>query len=238
MAVSTSPQRQQGALLALRAGEQQRECFMSNSIPSGSRRSPAAKTQPLDPWAAFLSYLIPGLGQIYQGRVAKGLLFCVALYTLFGYGMYLGHGMNVYLPDETKLPRIFLISKGNVVLTDGLELKGVFAAVGHRIHFLGQMWIGVAAWPAVWQYLNFDETKESLPLIGSFERTPAEAIVNQIQNEDDKTWDLGWVFTVIAGVLNIMVIYDALAGPAFGTVESTARDSEVRHGNAVVGASP
>jgi hypothetical protein len=27
--------------------------------------------------------------------------------------------------------------------------------------------------------------------------------------------DLGWVYTVIAGVLNIMVIYDAFAGPAF-----------------------
>ena len=39
--------------------------------------------------------------------------------------------------------------------------------------------------------------------------------LNELQNEGDKTWDLGWVFTVIAGALNIMVIYDALAGPAF-----------------------
>jgi hypothetical protein len=209
---------------------------MSNSSPAGSRRTPAAKPHPLDPWAAFLSYLIPGLGQIYQGRVAKGLVFCVAIYTLFAYGMYLGHGMNVYLPDETKLPRIFLISKGNPVLADGLELKGVFAAAGHRIHFLGQLWIGVAAWPAVWQYINFDETKEGLPLLGSFQRMPPEALINQLQNEDDKKWDLGWVFTVIAGVLNIMVIYDALAGPAFGTTDAAARDPEVRHGNAAVGA--
>ena len=27
--------------------------------------------------------------------------------------------------------------------------------------------------------------------------------------------ELAWVFTVIAGVLNILVIYDAVAGPAF-----------------------
>jgi hypothetical protein len=26
--------------------------------------------------------------------------------------------------------------------------------------------------------------------------------------------ELGWVYTVIAGVLNILVIYDAVAGPA------------------------
>src|SRR5438067_466518 len=29
----------------------------------------------LDPLAAFLSYLIPGLGQVKQGRIGKGLLF-------------------------------------------------------------------------------------------------------------------------------------------------------------------
>jgi TM2 domain-containing membrane protein YozV len=206
---------------------------MSNSSLAGLRRNAPAKPHPLDAGAALLSYLVPGLGQIYQGRIAKGLLFCVALYALFFYGMYLGHGMNVYLPDETKLPRIFLISKGSLS-SEGLELKGVFAAAGHRIHFLGQMWIGVAAWPAVWQYFNFDETKEPTGLLGSFERMPPEPVVNQLQNEDDKKWDLGWVFTVIAGVLNIMVIYDALAGPAFGTSDAAARDREVRHGNAAV----
>ena len=39
--------------------------------------------------------------------------------------------------------------------------------------------------------------------------------MNQLQRDGDKTWDLGWVYTVIAGVLNVLVIYDALAGPAF-----------------------
>jgi hypothetical protein len=39
--------------------------------------------------------------------------------------------------------------------------------------------------------------------------------LNELQNEGDKTWDLGWVLTVIAGALNVMVIYDAFAGPAF-----------------------
>src|SRR5262249_12330752 len=65
-----------------------------------------------------------------------------------------------------------------------------------------------------------------------------EAVLNQLQNEDDKKWDLGWVFTVIAGVLNIMVIYDALAGPAFATAASESRASEGRHGNAAVSANP
>ena len=48
-----------------------------------------------------------------------------------------------------------------------------------------------------------------------FERTPDEKELNELQRNGNKRWDLGWVYTVIAGVLNIMVIYDAVAGPAF-----------------------
>ena len=44
----------------------------------------------LDPLAALMSYLIPGLGQVYQGRVGKGLLFFFGLYLLFFYGMWMG----------------------------------------------------------------------------------------------------------------------------------------------------
>ena len=48
--------------------------------------------------------------------------------------------------------------------------------------------------------------------------TPADEIaLNTFLTNSDKTPDLGWVYTVIAGVLNILVIYDAFAGPAFGT---------------------
>ena len=69
--------------------------------------------------------------------------------------------------------------------------------------------------------------------LGDFQREPEERVLNQLQNEDDKRWDLGWVFTVIAGVLNIMVIYDAFAGPAFGTASSaSSRESEVRRADA------
>ena len=45
----------------------------------------APVTPPQEPsnLAAFLSYLIPGLGQIYQGRYAKGILFMVSLLGMF-----------------------------------------------------------------------------------------------------------------------------------------------------------
>ena len=69
-------------------------------------------THSLSPTAGILSYLVPGLGQIAQGRVGKGLLFLICIYTLFFYGLYLGSGSvtldgqtyrvssNVYLPDN------------------------------------------------------------------------------------------------------------------------------------------
>ena len=55
---------------------------------------------------AILSYLVPGLGQIYQGRVGKGLLLFVCLYGMFFYGMYLGRWSNVYMVDERILGRM------------------------------------------------------------------------------------------------------------------------------------
>ena len=40
--------------------------------------------------AAVLAWLVPGLGHIYQGRTAKGILFFVCLMGMFIWGCYLG----------------------------------------------------------------------------------------------------------------------------------------------------
>ncbi len=171
-------------------------------------RDPAAAPFPRSPVGAILSYLVPGLGQIYQGRVGKGLLFLVCLYGMFFYGMYLGSWKNVYLPNTA--------AQGQAPSF----LPGPLGNVYNRLHFAGQFWIGVAAWPAVWQYANYDDRAEPTTFWQAFERTPShESEINDLQRNDDKHWDLGWVYTVIAGVLNILVIYDAFAGPAFTEAE-------------------
>ena len=159
---------------------------------------------------------MPGLGQIYQGRIGKGVLFFVAIYALFFYGMYLGSGTvkagepaktytvsgPVYLPEA---------SKQNAPM-DGLP--PLANDLYNRPQYLGQFWVGIVAWPALWQYFNYDKNQEPETALGRFERTPSEEALNAVHTEGDKLIDLGWVYTVIAGVLNIMVIYDALAGPA------------------------
>jgi hypothetical protein len=177
---------------------------------------PAAPAQPsseavaqrhrLDPLAGVLSYLVPGLGQISQGRIAKGVVFLVSLHALFFYGMWLGEGKNVYLPQVS----------GH---KDG-RVSRLLGDLYARPHFAGQFFIGVAAWPAVYQYLVYDPNLDAdqagqLPLNG-FQRTPSDERLNDLQrNLPQGYWDLGWVYTVIAGVLNLLVIYDAIAGPAF-----------------------
>src|SRR5947207_2328000 len=84
---------------------------------------------------ALLSYLIPGLGQIVQGRVGKGLLFMVCLLGLFHVGEAMGNWQNVYLPRSDRENPIQSI-------------------INNRWHFAGQFWIGTAAWPAIWQFYN------------------------------------------------------------------------------------
>jgi Family of unknown function (DUF6677) len=173
-------------------------------MPNPSPRDAEAPQRLYSPFAGFLSYLFPGLGQISQGRVGKGFLFLVCLYGLFFFGMYLGDWKNVYLPDTAEN-------------NNPWRLPDLAANVFNRPQFAGQFWIGVAAWPALWQYHTFDRHKDAGPVFGTFERAPLdEREINDLQRQGDKNWDLAWVYTVIAGVLNILVIYDAAAGPAFG----------------------
>jgi hypothetical protein len=201
---------------------------MATSQGDSRRSTPANPTaRSLDPLAAVLSYLVPGLGQIYQGRVGKGVLFLLAIYTLFFYGIYLGSGSvtvddrhyrllgSVYLPDTAKE-------------NNPHDLPRLLANLYNRPQFIAQFWTGVVAWPAIWHYAHSDSTAPDRDsgfageqpgrthwLFGDFERPPSIRALNAVTTASDKRLDLGWVFTVIAGVLNIMIIYDALAGPAF-----------------------
>lgn len=169
--------------------------------PTGPHQSTPPLDQVHSPMAALLSYLVPGLGQISQGRVGKGILFLFCVYGLFFYGMAVGEWQNVYLPD-------------NVERNDPLNLKDksrVLANLYNRPQFAGQFWVGIAAWPAIGQY----NSRNGLAFLGEFMRTPTEDTLNEMQTRGNKTFDLAWVYTVIAGVLNVLVIYDAFAGPAF-----------------------
>ena len=180
--------------------------------PSGPPPKPLPP-RPLDYRAAFLSYLLPGLGQVVQGRVGKGVLFFVGLYSLFFYGLALGQMKNVWLPQSQNLPAVSPL---------GFPLGGLPKALYYRPQFLGQFWMGLAAWPALAQYAfgeplpadGMKDTRSGIAIVGHYMMTPTETELNDLQRDSDKRWDLGWVYTLIAGALNLLVIYDAFAGPA------------------------
>jgi hypothetical protein len=134
--------------------------------------------------------------------------------------MWLGQWRNVWLADCRQLPdtRIPVLNS---------TLPNVLKDLSYRKEFAGQFWIGIAAWPAIVQYhttelielkqddIPADKRKRPEPnsIFGTHMQAPIEADLNDLQRNSDKRWDLGWVYTVIAGMLNILVIYDALAGP-------------------------
>lgn len=219
---------------------------------------PFPSTNNVSPLGGLLSYLVPGLGQIVQGRTAKGILFFACVYILFFYGLYLG-AAEVKVKDSG-VERTYRVSS-NVFLptTAPIEAKGntfylLRDSLYNRPQFLGQFWVGIVAWPALAQYAHFDRAKEDSleeeidrayktaadlgmenpegmkqhieeaqkkersrrhPLLGDIMREPTIKAMNAVHNGSDKRLEVAWVFTVIAGVLNILVIFDAFAGPAY-----------------------
>ena len=202
------------------------------------------------PFAGVLSYLVPGLGQIVQGRIGKGLLFFVCIYTLYFYGLYLGTDTLTFQGRTYRITDVFL--PDTIEATNPNEkMPVVLQNLYNRPQYAGQFWVGIAAWPAILQYRTYDrrraeriedlyvslgrlkgddpekkasatqaeldelEKAQSHPLLGHLMQEPGALALNVLHNAGDKRLELAWVYTVIAGVLNIMVIYDAVAGAAY-----------------------
>jgi TM2 domain-containing membrane protein YozV len=159
--------------------------------------------------AAFLAWLVPGLGHIYQGRTGKGVLFFVCIIGTFFYGMYIGNGRVVYA------------STANVFSMQFLQ---------DRWQYVCQVGAGLPALPALVQRQRVREGMS--PLFGDkFMRPPSPAPCesedrtdrsHKVQHPDELAkwnydlgdfFEIGTVFTVIAGLLNILAIYDAYGGP-------------------------
>jgi hypothetical protein len=164
--------------------------------------------------AAFLAWLVPGLGHMYQGRTGKGVLFFVCIVGTFFYGMYIGGNRVVYASTAPVFSRQFL----------------------ERWQYICQVGAGLPALPAIVQRERMREDKPPLPILGDVMRPPRSMPLpgdsfdsvdrsdpaNKVQHPDELAkwnyelgdlFEIGTVFTVIAGLLNILAIYDAYGGP-------------------------
>ncbi len=154
------------------------------------------------PWlAGILAWAIPGLGHMYQGRTGKGILFFICILGTFAYGMYLGGGKVVYAATDWEQQ--------------------------YRWQYLCQLGVGLPATPMLIQRERAKDGKP--PLWGEFMAQPKNVPTpwedgsrnTSTQPNELAMWtvkmhpffELGTVYTVIAGLLNVLVICDAVSGP-------------------------
>src|SRR5205809_3831691 len=75
--------------------------------------------------AAFLAWLVPGLGHIYQGRTGKGVLFFVCIIGSSFYGWYVGGERVVSAPTADMLSMHFLRDRWQYVCQVGAGLPAL-----------------------------------------------------------------------------------------------------------------
>ena len=141
--------------------------------------------------AAFLAWLMPGLGHIYQRRIGKGILYAVCILSLYSLGFVLGEGKIVYWRWVNPLhnPEKFCL------------------------YYLGQFFVGLPSLPALIQSLLQHYGHDTI--LWGFMAEPSQIELNALQNRLGKLVEIGSIYTCVAGLLNILAIYDAYEGPAF-----------------------
>jgi hypothetical protein len=148
--------------------------------------------------AAFLAWLVPGLGHVYQGRVGKGILYAVCILTLYALGFAMGEGKIVYWRWVNPLnnPEKFCL------------------------YYLGQFFVGLPALPALiqgtLQYLGH------APILGGLMAVPDANVINGLHPRLGKLVEIGSMYTAVAGLLNVLAIYDAYEGPAYAHEDEPA----------------
>jgi len=139
--------------------------------------------------ALLLAWMVPGLGHIYQGRVGKGVLYAVCILGLFLVGLAMGDWQIVYWRWVSPLAN----------------------TEAFCFYYLGQFWAGLTALPALIQATL--KWQGQTPIWGRFMAEPSQNEINGLYRLG-KFMEIGSLYTFVAGLLNILAMYDAFDGPA------------------------
>lgn len=193
---------------------------MTNTTTSARSANGDVEIDLKDPrLAAFLAWLVPGLGHIYQGRTGKGVLFFVCILGTFFYGLYIGGGRVVYASSENVLSRRFLNDRWQYVCQLGVGLPALPALIqrdrfrSNKTPLFGENLDNrfVMRPPYVHPPGHPHETFKSEGPSGAIIEHPDE--LAKWNYDLGESFEIGTVFTVIAGLLNILAIFDAYGGP-------------------------
>jgi len=191
--------------------------------------------------AALLAWLWPGLGHLYQRRTAKGLLFMICILSTYFFGLGLGQGRVVYASwkgGDYRWQYICQLAVGLPALPAVLQANLVNRG-------MDPLFVLCERYPEDYGRADvFDELEKKKvrlrfqrispanqvedyrgPVIKDGLMAPPAGPIREMENDVLGQWhfelkhffELGTYFTVIAGLLNLMVIYDALVGPAILT---------------------
>ncbi len=207
-----------------------------------------------DPWlAAFLGWLVPGLGHFYQRRWGKGGLFMTCILATFFYGLWLGNGRVVYASfRDADAHYAYLCQVGVGVpalpaVVQSLRVGGPTPKAPLWDGFMAPPMVRGQLVPRTWvedqqdkrnaidpndkefaseNFANADPDGVYLRYVpggGGSEGTDQAAFW---QYKQGSFWDLGTVFTMIAGLLNILAVWDAWGGPALPVTKSEEEANE------------
>ncbi|MDR1958818.1 MAG: hypothetical protein LBQ54_07225 [Planctomycetaceae bacterium] len=166
--------------------------------------------------AAVLAWLVPGLGHLYQGRRNKAILFFTSIMVIFVFGCYFGSD------KDYGAARVIYYSWGSSA-PESAERRGPQNIVLEpRYYFIPQACLGMAAIPAMIQAKRVGSGNE--PYWGGFMAPPAvfnafdskaNPSLNQLIARMNRFFEIGTIYTVVAGLMNVLVIFDALRGPLY-----------------------
>lgn len=177
--------------------------------------------------AAALSWVIPGLGQLYQGRTFKGVIFLVTLLGTFLAGMWIGGGNVVYAswrPSEKRWAFLGQAGIGAAAIPAVLQSYAVGGSAGQPLANLPWLVPPLARGQAVSEAFarrlvgtDPDVTAEDFrrqPGVGMrYEPRHSGGQLSLWHRRLGRSFDIGTLYTMLAGLLNLLVIYDAWAGP-------------------------
>ena len=171
--------------------------------------------------ALLLSWLFPGAGHLYQGRYLKAFLFAVSIWSLLISGLIMG---SYRAPlEEGGAPHLFFAR----------DVYCSWRAGDKRLYFIPQSFIGAIALPAYFQAKNPTDATESFwstafapPRLSGDENRGRQPSGDELIQRLGGWFDLGSLYTLVAGLLNLMAIFDAVAGPAPATVESNEEETK------------
>ena len=170
--------------------------------------------------AAFLAWLVPGLGHYYQGRRVKAAIFFAVILSTWFFGFAIGGGNVVYASWQPG---------------------------DRRWHFIPQAGVGLAALPALIEGKRMNDYTDRMtgrtvagykPIFGGPMAPPHRPVADRSADQvaswyarRGAGYEMGTWYTIIAGLLNILVIYDAFGGPSDTPISGPKRTRRRKDGD-------